>query len=209
LCAGIAVRAIPELLARAGWRWPEPAIATVLFAVAAGQALWSGRDIFFQLTPARANRALYGANPFPESIEIAKFLDRHCLSDSKIAVIGSEPQIYFYSRRRSATGYIYTYPLMEPQKFAETMQEEMIREIEQANPRYLVFVSISTSWLQRPDSHRRIFDWFNQLQPRLRLAGFAELLSLDETSYRWDLNGAAVSPRSNAWVAIFENPAGK
>jgi hypothetical protein len=27
-------------------------------------------------------------------------------------VLGSEPEIYFLSHRRAATGHIYTYPLM-------------------------------------------------------------------------------------------------
>ena len=49
---------------------------------------------------------------------------------TQLRVLGSEPEIYFYSHRHSATGYIYTYALMEPQKYARQMQEEMIREIE-------------------------------------------------------------------------------
>lgn len=207
LLAGVAIQALPLLLARLGLRVPEFAIAATFFGIAGLQSLWAAREVFFHMSPARANRALYGANPFPESIEIAKFIEAHCLSKSRIAVIGSEPQIYFYSKRRSATGYIYTYPLMEPQPFAAKMQEEMIREIEQANPRYVIFVSIATSWLQRPDSHRGIFDWFTEYQKKLRLAGAAEILSVDETSYRWGFEGEAFRPRTNAWVAIFENPA--
>ena len=206
LLAGIAVKVSAEMLARSAPQVSAAVLAATLFGLSAAHTLWVGRSIFFQLSPIRANRQIYGANPFPESIEIAKFIDQHCLSGSKIAVIGSEPQIYFYSKRRSATGYIYTYPLMEPQPFAAKMQEEMIREIEQANPRYIVFVSVATSWLQRPDSHKRILEWFNEYQKTLRIAGIAEILSLEETSYRWSLNGAAVAPRSNAWVAVFENP---
>jgi len=45
-------------------------------------------------------------------------------------VLGSEPQIYFYSGRRSATGYLYMYSLTEEQKYALRMQKEMIGEIE-------------------------------------------------------------------------------
>ncbi len=209
LLAGIAVQVIADFLARKSAALNAPIVAAVLFGVASLHTLWAGRAVYFQLTPARANRALYGANPFPESLEIAKFIDRHCLSDSKIAVIGSEPQIYFYSRRPSATGYIYTYPLMEPQEFALKMQEEMIQQIEQANPRYVVFVSVATSWLQRPDSHRRILEWFQEYQRKLRLQGLAEILSMEESAYHWQLNGAPVQPRTNAWVAVFENPPGR
>ena len=68
--------------------------------------------------------------PFLSLFRIADYLREHTTPDDTIAVLGSEPEIYFYSHRHSATGYIYTYPLMEPQKYARQMQEEMIREIE-------------------------------------------------------------------------------
>ena len=41
---------------------------------------------------------------------------------------------------------------MEPQKYAQQMQQEMIREIEAARPKYLISVAMNYSWLQRPDS---------------------------------------------------------
>ena len=63
-----------------------------------------------------------------------------------MAVIGSEPEIYFYARRRAATGYIYMYPLMEPHPFARRMQEDMIAELEREAPRFMVLVNVDTSW---------------------------------------------------------------
>jgi len=74
-------------------------------------------------------------------------------------VLGSEPQIYFYAQRRCATGYIYTYSLMEPQPYARQMQQEMIREIETARPKFLVLIVVSKSWLAGPDSDQTIFRW--------------------------------------------------
>ena len=94
------------------------------------------QKLFFEVSPVQVSRMVYGDSPFPESFRIADYLREHTSPDDKIAVLGSEPEIYFYSRRHSATGYIYTYPLMEPQKYARRMQEEMIREIEQRNPKY-------------------------------------------------------------------------
>jgi hypothetical protein len=82
--------------------------------------------------------------------------------DDQIAVLGSEPEIYFYADRRSATGYIYTYPLMEPHKYAPQMQREMMREIEQRNPKFVIFVAVSVSWLVGPESDRGIFNWAHE-----------------------------------------------
>ena len=79
-----------------------------------------------------------------------------------IAILGSEPQIYFYSRRHSATGYIYTYALMEAQSYARRMQEEMIGEIELARTRYLISVSMGASSSRHSDSEELIFTWGNE-----------------------------------------------
>lgn len=110
--------------------------------------------------------AFYWPNPFDESPEIARYLREHTEPDDLIAVIGSEPQIYFLSHRRSATQFIYTYALMEKQPYAEQMQEQMIAEVEAAKPKYLVVNSSHASWLRTQDSPSRIFDWINEYADR-------------------------------------------
>jgi len=62
----------------------------------------------------------------------------------------------------SATGYIYTYPLMEEQPYAAKMQQEMISEIEASRPEFIVFVNVPLSWLGRAGSSRLILDWSQQ-----------------------------------------------
>src|SRR5437773_12198608 len=101
----------------------------------------------FSLTPIEACRRIYPESPFPGSLRIAEYVREHTRPDDTIAVLGSEPQIYFYSQRRSATGYIYAYGLMEPQKYARQMQEEMMGEIERARPMYLLSVVVKDSWM--------------------------------------------------------------
>src|SRR5207248_2717863 len=111
------------------------------------------------ISPIEASHKIYAGNPFPETIKVAEYVREHTDSADTIAVGGSEPQIYFYSHRHSATGYIYTYPLMEPQKYARPMQSEMIHEIGSAQPKYLISITIDTSWLHSPRSENLIFEW--------------------------------------------------
>ena len=101
------------------------------------------QDYLLHSSPNEVLRSTYGINPFSEAVEIGRWLNENTEEDEQIAVIGSEPQIYFYAKRRSATGYIYTYPLMEDQPKARDMQREMAAEIEAAAPRYLVYVHLS------------------------------------------------------------------
>jgi hypothetical protein len=131
----------------------------LLFALCLGWPLWSEADFFFGRPLAEANRMVNGTNPFPESVKIGEYIRTQSSPSDTIAVLGSEPQIYFYSKRYSATGYIYTYGLMEPQPYAHQMQQEMIREIETARPKFLVLVIVNKSWLAGRDSDQSIFRW--------------------------------------------------
>jgi hypothetical protein len=75
--------------------------------------------------------------------------------------MGSEPEIYFLSGRRSASGHIYMYPLMEEHPYALKMQNEMIAEIERVRPEYVIYIDDELSWLPRGGSERKIVDWWN------------------------------------------------
>jgi len=75
---------------------------------------------------------------------------------------------------------------METQPFALQMQNEMIREIETAQPEYIVREEAEEAWLRTPDSPARIFDWWEAYrQQHYQLVGLAETISDDRTEYRW------------------------
>jgi Dolichyl-phosphate-mannose-protein mannosyltransferase len=158
-------------------------VPLLLFAVALSVPILLDKKVFFEVSPIQACGIIYPENPFLESVRIADYIREHAGPDDTIAVLGSEPEIYFYSHRHSATGYIYTYGLMEPQKFAHQMQEEMIREIEQRRPKYLILVAMAYSWLRRADSEQAIFTWANEYTMRnYTLDGLVKITS-KETDY--------------------------
>src|SRR4029077_4331379 len=137
-------------------------VPLLLFAVALSVPILLDKKIFFEASSNQACGLVYPDNPFLESVRIGNYMREHTEPGDTIAVLGSEPEIYFYSHRHSATGYIYTYGLMESQKYAQQMQQEMIREIEAARPKYLISVAMNYSWLRRPDSTEAIFNWANE-----------------------------------------------
>lgn len=201
LLAGLAVAVLSDH-AKHGTAFGIAAFA--VFAVALALPLAAHRDFFFKLSPADATRAIYDTNPFPESARIAEFLRERTTPADTIAVVGSEPQIYFYAQRRSATGYIYTYGLMEQHPYALEMQREMIREIEAARPKYVVYVSIGASWLRRDDSHTLLFDWFNEYSEReLRPVGYVGIVSMEETEYLLPYTSEQLTPTAN-YLTIWE-----
>jgi Dolichyl-phosphate-mannose-protein mannosyltransferase len=202
LLSGIGVSAVASLAAR----WP--AVQTVLSLVLVTAAfvatpLIEGA-VLFEAPPLRVSRLIYGPNPFPESCTIADSLKAWSSPSDKIGILGSEPQIFFYAHRRSASGYIYTYALMEKHPFALQMQKEMIRQIEAAAPRYLVYVNVEVSWLMRRDSYSAIFEWFNRYQRKwYDIAGVADIISANRTVYVWGDEARKYSLQSSSWVAVF------
>jgi len=158
-------------------------IPLLVIAVALSVPILLDKKIFFEVPPNQACGLIYPDNPFLESVRIGAYLREHTEPGDTIAVLGSEPEIYFYSHRHSATGYIYTYGLMEPQQYAQQMQQEMIREIEGARPKYLISVAMGFSWLRRPDSEEAIFTWANEyMAQNYTAAGFVNIKPT-ETDY--------------------------
>jgi hypothetical protein len=128
-------------------------------------------------------RGIYGNDPLPESEVIAEYIRDHSAPDARVAVLGSEPEIYFLARRHSATGYLYTYGLMEEQPFARQMQDEMIREIESHPPEFIVFADNPLSWSRKPGSDLAIFHWWDSYQTNYTLVGLADIISPTNTVY--------------------------
>ena len=179
-------------------------IPSLVFLCALGLAIFHDRDFFFRTSPLISCRSIYGQNPFPEALKIGDYITHNSAVGDRIAVIGSEPEIYFYARRRSATGYVYTYPLMEPQSYAPGMQQEMISEIVKANPRFMVFVDVPQSWQRRQDSDMTIFYWYEAyVESRYQLVGVADLLE-EGTEYHWDDDARNYARRSTYQILLFQ-----
>jgi hypothetical protein len=145
----------------------------------------------------------YGISGFIESIPISEFITAHTDQDDRIQVLGSEPQIYFYSKRMAASGQIYMYGLMEPQKYSSEMQQELINDIARVNPKYIVFSKIATSWLVRSNSNVHILIWsYEFVNKNYNIVGIVDIG--EETVYKWMNDANAYQPRSDNLIYIFE-----
>jgi hypothetical protein len=201
--AGLAIGSLARIRIR---EFGEPVRIGAAIAVASvclAGSLFQNRRFLLESTPTEVSRATYGLNAFPESIPIADYIRRHTVDGDRIAVLGSEPQICFYAKRRSATGYVYMYEMMRPHDDAERMQEELTREVEQANPKFLVFVRIEDSWSLEPGSKHLIFEWFDAYaQERYERVGVVTI-EPDQTAYHWAPD-VPWPPESQYWVLLLQ-----
>jgi len=207
LLAGIAVStAIKTLSLRSEsrlWRYAP----VLVFVLALGWCFYAQRDLLLDNNLTATSRKIYGGNPFPEAIPVADYIRRHTAENDTIVVLGSEPEIYFYAHRHSATGYIYTYGLMEEQRYALQMQQQMISEIESVRPESLVWVNVNASWLPHEHSEGLILSWAQKyVHDYYEMTGVAEI-HISQTDYRWGDDAKNYEPRSNSVVFVFKRRA--
>lgn len=188
ILAGIAITAFGKLLTDQYKLKYAGALSGIIFLMACFAGIIALYPYLFQQNMFTVSRSLYGGNPFPEAISMARYINSHSKPDDKIAILGSEPEILFYADRLSATGYIYTYSLMENQVYNLRMQKEMIAEIEAGRPAWLVFCRIPQSWLMRDESPQEIFDWIRKYSGQYyELAGIMEIPDdMREGNFYWE-----------------------
>jgi 4-amino-4-deoxy-L-arabinose transferase-like glycosyltransferase len=201
--AGLAVGSLARIRT-AGIResvWSGAAVALATLCVAG--SLFQSRGYLLEATPTEVSRATFGLNAFPESIPIADYIRRHSVDGDTVAVLGSEPQICFYARRRSATGYVYMYEMMRPHEYAGRMQEELIREVTQADPKFVVFVRIEDSWSREESSKNLIFEWFDGFaEARYERVGLVTI-EPDRTEYHWAPD-VPWPPDAHYWLLLLQ-----
>lgn len=108
-------------------------------------------------------RRIYHQNPFFESPSVGAWLAAHSEPDDSIFIFGSEPQILFYAQRRSATRYMFVYPLHAPFGRVVERQREALREVREARPRYVVACFLRTSLLEYPDTPHELREGVREL----------------------------------------------
>ena len=161
LAIGVGIDSLRELLLESRFRRFAyvPLLIFLLIYAASVRGQWRA---FYRLDPAALSLKMYDpGQDFPLDVQIADFIKSRAHPGDQIAVLGSEPEICFYTHLRCATSYIYMYPLMEAQSFAKQMQAQMRRELESAPPRFVVYVDDSWSWAWKDtlEENRAFLDW--------------------------------------------------
>ena len=176
----------------------------VLFAAACLWSVWLQRAYLFEMSPYEFSRSTYGLNPFPEAEKVADYIRLNSKPDARIAVVGSEAEIYFYSRRQAATGYLFTYGLMETHPYASFSQQEMIGEITRAKPEYIVFVGVAASWLPQPGSDQEIFRWaFIYTHQYYDIVGAVNLVRREPAGYTWGPDAKLFNAGSPYYLTVY------
>jgi 4-amino-4-deoxy-L-arabinose transferase-like glycosyltransferase len=177
----------------------------IVFCIVSILIIAKNKVYYLEAKPNEISRMVYGSNPFVESPVIANYIKANSSPSDKIAVLGSEPQIFFYADRNSATGFIYTYGLMGINDYNKMMQQQMISEIEKAKPKFLIYCNISTSWGVKAGSPTLIFDWYKKYSSdNYEIVGIADIVPKSQTIYKWNSDAKTYRPMGINNVLVYK-----
>jgi hypothetical protein len=191
-----------DALGRTRWPWLRGATATLFFAACAGM-IWQHRAVWFELPLAQTCKAMYLAEGFVECQEIGNYIRSHSSPEDRVAVFGSEPEIYFYAQRHSVSGYIYMYDLVRDQPYAPAMQREFMNDVETLKPRFLVLTQVGTSWMPWPPATEPFMNWIKQYP--FQFYHVIGLAGVDQTNsaYFWDRESITKHMNTPTSVMLF------
>ncbi len=153
----------------------------------------------------RVLRAVYGNNPFPESMEIANFINANSKPEDNIVLIGSEPQIYFYTKKKSPSRHAYFTSIVNNIPQHKEWQREFAKDTEKANPRYVIFFNHPLSLLVQPNVDRYVFEWANEfITKNYVLIGLVDMVEGQQSVYVWREQLNTYRPVSQNLIYIYE-----
>ncbi|MGO8672533.1 MAG: ArnT family glycosyltransferase [Capsulimonadaceae bacterium] len=180
-------------------------VAGLAFAGLLAFTVTMQRDVYFHDGMIRISRLEYGYSPFPESVPIASYIRANSSPNDTIAILGSEPQIFFYAHRRSATGHIYMYPLMEEQKYAGPMQNEAVRELNASHPTFLLLETNKGAWNQTSKSVKTLATWLGREVAHYELVGIADAAENNRLRMIWGPEASSYhNANSESYVVIMK-----
>lgn len=125
--------------------------------------LWNNSYYYFRGVPQELTNKMYGMNPFDSMQYIARIVQERTQPSDRIQVFGSEPELYFYTQRKSSSGFLYMYPLVESaSSVTRTLQGKFIQEVERNHPKIIVFCMFPFSWLVADErTATPLFQWID------------------------------------------------
>ncbi len=98
------------------------------------------RQYFLESDPNKISRHYFGDNPFPESKPLAAFVAAESSPSDPVFIIGSEPQILFYSRRNSPSSFLMMYPLTASYPRYREFQQSVWQQVQASPPKFILKV---------------------------------------------------------------------
>jgi hypothetical protein len=152
-------------------------------------------------------RYIHEDSQFQEAPVVGAYLKQRMKPEDRLFILGSDPQLCFYSQRHSATSFVYLYPFFERHPHRAMMQAKMIEQVEAAHPDYVVMLQTHPfEKFPLPDWEGPLPEWMPRFLGSYALCGYALAGPGDESTYVFDLPPGAAAP-DKAGIKIYHRMA--
>lgn len=196
LLLGILVHFVGNKLSWAAFPFAAVAILTSIFI---------NSGYYFSPDVHNIIRGAYGDNPFEESKEVGRYLKSRAQPGDKVAVLGSEPQIFLYSGMKSPSRHTFVAFIVSLNPNSKKWQDELVQDVEKDKPKYLVIVYHPYSWALDPKSDMTAYNWmWNYARANYHPIGYADMISRNDTRYKWDAEALSYRPEGKEYLTVYE-----
>lgn len=143
-------------------------------------------NYFFSFNSEKLMRNLYPNEFFNETKALGQILKKELKPTDKIGIYGNEPQLWYYTQTRAASGFIYAYPLVETQPFALKMTNLYIHEMETTHPNWLIYSNISKGESNK-ETLLKLETWFKGFSREYKIRGAMYQKSKDTGEIEWNI----------------------
>ncbi|MFA6565122.1 MAG: glycosyltransferase family 39 protein [Candidatus Paceibacterota bacterium] len=83
---------------------------------------------------------IYPAEPntFYQTHIVSQCVAKHAKENSRILVFGNEPEIYFYTKTKNASKFIYIIEILRPTKLRPKLQDEFLKSVQKEKPEFVI-----------------------------------------------------------------------
>lgn len=178
------------------------AISCLLLGLTSGH-IFQQSKVYFSPNIEEWSRLSYGNNPFLEIHDIAKKLKDYASTKEDVVVMGSEPQLYVYLQATPFTSHTFITFLNKVHPRRGEMRSEFTSDVQQAEPKYMVFVNHPYSWSISDQDRKDVHQWaYRYAKNYYRPIGLYEMDGTAKDRKIWSEDAGQLQPRSQYYVQI-------
>lgn len=182
-----------------------PYVYVALFMVMSMAHLSKMKDYYFHPNYERILRTVYGNNPFPEAMGIANWLNANTKPEDGLVVMGSEPELYFYTKKKCPSRHAYFAAIVDNVPEHKQWQREFVSDVEKAKPKYFIFFNHQISLFVQPNTDQYVFEWYNKyITANYNLIGLVDMVDGYTSTYVWREQLNTYQPQAQNRVYIYE-----
>ena len=204
ILAGLASENISKLMEKWLGRFSKQIIVLLFFAYTLLH-LNTLKQFYFHPNYFKILRSTYGSNPFPEAMEIGKWLNLKLKKEDQFALVGSEPELFVYTNRYSISRHAYFTAIVNNIPEHKGWQREFVNDIQRNKPKFFIYFNNPISLLVQPNTDNFVFKWSNDyIKEYYKIVGIVDMISPNETRYIWEADLTKYVPVSKSLIYVYE-----